>query len=127
MNATDVKLKHIAYQLDRIERVLLQIIRGEVIILGTQKVEAATLTAIAGHLSDVGDQVAALETAVNNLDNTSPEVDAALEALKTSVTKIDTALAPIVPPPSDSSPAPTGDTPAPTGDNPTTDGNNPTG
>ncbi len=68
-------------------------------IMATQKDLADSLTALTTQVAKIGDEtaklirkIADLETALNNVDNVSPEVQTAFDALKAQVQVVDDAV-----------------------------------
>ncbi len=87
------ELRHIRHSLEHINQRLEK-------IMATQAELAKDLTAISEHVAKIGTETSAtlqkvtdLETALANAGNTTPEVDAALAALKAQVQVVDDLVA----------------------------------
>lgn len=78
--------------LNRIEVKLVKLLEGQKLIMATQKDEVTLLNSIATEVGGIGDGIDALETALANAGNTTPEVDAALADLQAKVDSVQAKL-----------------------------------
>lgn len=87
---------HVHAELGEALDILRQINQRSIAIMSTQAELASSLTAISEQVAKIGvesgktlEKVTALEDALRNAGNTTPEVDAALAALKAQVQIVD--------------------------------------